>query len=382
MKRFLFFLILIAGLIGAAEYLQRHSPAEVSKRRDKLAHTSTGDVKVAIVWPDQNLYLGAQLAAEEINGRGGVLGRKIQPVSFSEEPGSELDTAHEIADDIEYFYVIGHSGSAVAVPASVTYQFHGILYFAVNATVPELTDHGFDFVFRNIPDNGEFAKAGLSYCASTSKKRAIIFSPRSRYSENFVSLFVANSDAFGVQVVSQKSITRYQDDFREQIANAQKTPFDIILMLDALPRAAELITQIRQMGVKQPILGGDAIDSPNLWKLAGKNAEGVLVASVFSDKSDNPGVQKFVQNFHNRYKSEPDLASAQGYESMKVLAQAIQRIGSLSPIEVSSSLRFDGPFDGLEGSVSYTPTGNIQGKDVFIKVVKNGAFDLSATVER
>jgi branched-chain amino acid transport system substrate-binding protein len=70
----------------------------------------------------------------------------------------------------------------------------------------------------------------------------------------------------------------------------------------------------------------------------------------------------------------PDLRAAQGYEAVRLLAQAIERGGSADPVLVATTLRSGGTYEGLSGPVEFDESGAIKGKSIFIKQMQRGLF--------
>src|SRR5690606_24523605 len=108
---------------------------------------------------------GINMAVEEINAAGGVLGRPL--LTIKQDDRSDVTQgrliAQQFADNLDLVAVIGHSDSFVSLPASATYQFAGLLMLSPGSTNPALTMQGFDLVFRNVPTDDDIGRQLATY---------------------------------------------------------------------------------------------------------------------------------------------------------------------------------------------------------------------------
>jgi branched-chain amino acid transport system substrate-binding protein len=88
-----------------------------------------------------------------------------------------------------------------------------------------------------------------------------------------------------------------------------------------------IANQTKQLGIKAPLLGGDGWDSPQLWQLGGASLNGDYISNHYSVDDPSPAIQKFVADYKARFNMLPDALAALGYDSMRVLADAITRAG-------------------------------------------------------
>jgi branched-chain amino acid transport system substrate-binding protein len=142
-----------------------------------------------------------------------------------------------------------------------------------------------------------------------------------------------------------------------------------------MPGAAMFVKQARTMGVKVPIFGGDGLDSPELWEIAGKYADGIVVASVFHHDDPRYEVQKFIKKFKKEYNKIPDAWAAQGYDSVKLIIDAMKDAGTSVPHKVSESLRSFKNWNGVTGIHNFNTAGDVIGKSLVLKKVRNSKFE-------
>lgn len=357
------------------------------EKRAALARADTGDIDIAVVWPQQleagHFMKGVRLALEQVNANGIYADRRFEAHIFNEtsrETGAQI--ARKIARDPQIVASIGHYGSSRSLPAAVTYEYHGILYVSPVATSPSLTRYGFGYLFRNIPSDAEIAKAILQQSVRNSWEKAAIVHVRGDYGQNFSQMFQEQAFYKDVQVPVVKSYAAHQTNFRRMIVEMRRQEYDFVFLADVVPRAAEFIRQYREMGGTEPFIGGDGLDSNLLWQIAGEDAEGTQVATTFNPQSQRPQIRQFVQDFRERWDGlTPDFLAAQGYDAVQLLARSMAYSQSAEPIVVATSMRFSDPMTGVLGTYSVELDGGISGKDIAFKELVSGNFRLMADID-
>jgi branched-chain amino acid transport system substrate-binding protein len=349
---------------------------------------STKGFEVAIVWPkhvDLSFAEGVLLGVEEINAAGGPLAGKIRLRLF-EEPrdGSRAeDIARKIASYPDVVAVLGHEFSADAIPASVTYEDHGILFMTPTSTDPLLTLHGFSYVFRLTPDDEMIADAIAHFAQLRGWQRVGVLYGRNRHGDSAAEQFRLQANKYGVELAFFRSYLEEPDpasqDFRPLVAEIRQERFDAIMLADIFPWAAKMIVDMARMGVTQPIVATDKLDSELLWQLAGAAANNVYVASAVDPTNASPTYQTFRQRFARRFGIPPSYAATQGFESLTVLANACVLSQSADPIVVATTLRTNN-WTGLFGPFAFDVDGDVLNRRISMKRMQNGTFVTEAIV--
>jgi ABC-type branched-subunit amino acid transport system substrate-binding protein len=353
---------------------------ESKKRRAEKAAVSLGPIAIAIVWPAEDanhpFINGVSLAISEINEAGGVLGRKLQHTVY-EQPAAEdkHNIAKEISKNEDIIAVIGHSSSASAIPASITYEYNGILFLAPSSTSPALTTHDFQYIFRTLPSDVQIGKRMAKFVQDRGYSKIILLDDNSIYGQGLSNVFYTSAVDRGLNIVSQKAYFKWQSDYKPLISELAKLEFDAIFLAGTTPNGAYLIKQFREMGIQTPFFSGDGLDGSKFLTIAGDAAEGTVVTSPFNPQVDNQLVRDFNNSFEKRFHLPPKTWEAVGYDSVKLLAFAIQKSGSTVPLVVSSTLRFMEQWQGVTGNYSFQENGELNEKTLYFKEVRNGHFE-------
>lgn len=367
-------------LLGACR--SGRSPAE---ERVARARRGTGDIVIGVAWPwaarkEVRYAQGLEMAVDEINRRGGVRGRQIR--IRREDDHESVDegelVAQRLANDPDVVAVVGHLQSYVTVPASAIYDLSGLLMVAPTATDPELTAHGYQRVFRATFTDDEVGRQMAEYAARQGYERIGIYYIRSDYGRNLANAFEERASDLGLTVPARRSYEPDSpaggDSFGAALRGWQDIGLDAIFLAGEVPSAARVIVAARELGITVPILGGDAMSSPELITVGGSAAEGTVVATAFHPDEPRQEVRRFTIAFERRYAVAPDAGSALGYDVVRLIADAIDRAGSTLPDSIASALHSLHDWRGVTGSFTFDSAGNLVGRPIAKMVVRGGEF--------
>lgn len=370
--------------------------SKTDKDRISLAEKGVGDIVVGAVFPQKSVYYfreGLELAIEDLNRKGGVLGRKVRAIVKDDEDSVQKgkEIARGFAKNPEVVAVIGHNDSGVAVPVSLIYEVNKIVFMNPCATTPSLTTHGFRYVFRTVPTDTAYA-AKLAKVAKNKFKAVLIVSTDDLYgdtlSDNF-STFAAN---LGVKIVGNIHFPPFEKDIKSEFIRSANLiegkrlsdKYDSIFLAAEEKTAAKIIKIARDLKVTCPFFGADNLDAPCLSEVAGDAAvEGTICCTIAFPGADGltPSQASFAERFNKKYHIPPNAWTAQAYDTMMVLAYAMEVAESTQPGKVAETLHFIRDWQGISGVYTFDEKGDILDKNSEILVVRNGkgVFDPELT---
>ena len=379
----------LVALALAASALAGCGPTDPARVRAERAAQADGDLVVGVAWPWETRTVGhyaegLEMAVEELNAAGGVLGRPVRLVRADD--GESVDggrlVAQRLADDPDVVAVIGHLNSHVSIPAADIYERGGLLMVSPASTAPELTRRGYSRVFRIVHDDEDVGREMVDLAADRGWRSVYVVYVRTAYGEGLASAFETAAIDRRVDVVGRAAygadgsgLEALVEDVR-QARDAQG--LDAVFLAGVPPEAGAAIAALRAGGVGAPVFGGDALDTVELLESAGGAAEGVYVASVFHPDDPRPETQAFREAFEARFGEAPDSWAARGYEAVRVLAEAMERAGSAVPDDVAAALRA-GDVHGVAGPYAFDDKGDVVGKRLVTAVVRGGRFEYLET---
>lgn len=334
----------------------------------------------------QSSVEGIELAIEEINAAGGINGKKIETVKYDtkSEPAEATTLATKLMTKDKVVAVLGPatSGSFKAeIPVAIK---HKIPVASGSATADDVTvdKTGLkEYAFRICFSDSYQGEVMATYAAKnlSKTKAVIIMDSSSDYAKGLAKSFKKVFEENGGKVVDEEAYLDGDTDFNAVITSIKNQDFDVIFIPGYYEEVGLIIKQARAQGIDAPILGADGFDSPDLVKLAGKEAlNNVYFSNHYSSLDQDPVVQKFIENFKKKYNKEPDAFNALGYDVARFVADGISRAEKLNGESVKEALEKTENFDGVTGSFSINENHDAV-KAIVVIGLKDGAQD---TIER
>jgi len=364
-------------------------PAEKTAKR---AEKGKGDIVIGVALPlndDRHFLEGVEMAIEDLNQKGGVLGRKLRIIFEDDEAFKDVEIdylikngkkiAHKFAKDPDVVAVIGHNNSGVAVPVSIIYEMDKVVFITPFASTPSLTNHGFRFVFRTTPTDTAYARK-LAMLAKQKYKSILIIAVDDLYGESLANNFHTFAEDLGVNIVGGVHFAPWEDDMkgvlikRGNLIDGAKFDdiFDAIFLAAEMPKAAKIIKMARELNITGPFFGGDSLDTKELWNIAGEDAEGTIVCSTIINES--PELQKFRERFKAKYGYPSEHWAAHTYDTVQILAYAMETAGSTVPDKVAETLHFIQNWQGITATYTFNEKGDVLDSVSGFKVLSKGEF--------
>jgi branched-chain amino acid transport system substrate-binding protein len=318
---------------------------------------------------------GILLAVDELNARGGVLGRKLEYLveDVQSKPGESATSVKKLISHDKVVAVIGANASANSLEAAPICQNAKIPMMAISSTNPKVTEIG-DYIFR-ICFIDPFQGAVLAKFARTSlhaTRVALLTSVNSPYSVGLSNVLRERFTALGGEIVAEQKYAEGDKDFRAQLTAIRAAKPDVIATTGFYTEAALICLQARSLGLDVPVIGGDGWEAPQLVELGGKAVENTYYSTYFSAENTAPEVQAFVQRYKARWKGEtPEAVSALGYDAMYLIAAAMEQCGTTDGPKLRNAIAATKNFPGVTGRTSIDEKRN-SSKAAVMLVVKNG----------
>ncbi len=337
----------------------------VQKGGDGNGTTSTGDTIKVGVYGDltgptasfgQSTKNGVELAVAEINAAGGVNGKKIELVIEDDQgtPEKAKTVISKLISQDKVQAVIGEVASTNSLAAAPVAQEAKIPMISPSSTNPQVTEKG-DYISRVCFIDPFQGSVMAKFAANTLKaKTAAIFGDvNSDYSKGLTTFFEQEFTKLGGSVVAKESYTQQDPDFKGQLTKIRQLNPDIIYIPGYYGQVGIIAKQARELGMNQPLLGGDGWDSPDLWKLGGDALKNAYISNHYSAENPAPEIQNFVKNYTAKFGAAPDSLAALAYDAAKVLADAIKRAGGAGDsAKLKDAINSTKNFAGVTGSIT------------------------------
>jgi branched-chain amino acid transport system substrate-binding protein len=314
---------------------------------------------------------GVMMAADEINKAGGINGRQITILSEDDEgrPEKAATVVTKLIDQDRVIALLGEVASGNSLAAAPKAQAASVPMISPSSTNPSVTQVG-DYIFRVCfidPFQGEVM---AKFAANTlkAKKAAIMLDFNSPYSRGLTEYFKRSFTKLGGQVVSEQSYTQGDRDYKGQLTSIRSLNPDVIYVPGYYGEVGVIAKQAKQLGIQQPLLGGDGWDAPQLWELGGDSLNGSYISNHYSVEDPSPAIQKFVGDFKARYNIVPDALAALGYDAMRVLGDALKRAGTTQGPKLRDAIASTKDFAGVTGVITINAERNAVKPAVVLKL--------------
>jgi branched-chain amino acid transport system substrate-binding protein len=326
---------------------------------------------------------GSELAFQEVNAKGGLLGKQVKVLveddqSKPEEAGTVVT---KLINQSGVSAVLGHVASSHSLAAAPICQSNQIPMISPSSTNPRVTQVG-NYIFRVCFIDPFQGAVMAKFAADTLKlkKVAILVDVRSDYSVGLQTFFRQQFRQLGGEVVVEQSYSQGDSDFRAQLTAIKAANPEAVYLPGYYTEVGTIVHQARELGITVPFLGGDGWDSPKLWEIGGKALDGCYISNHYSTDDPNPVVQKFVADYRAKYGQTPDALAALAYDAAHVLAASIEKAGSTDGPKVRDAIAATKDFPGVTGSISINADRNAVKPAVILKL-ENGKFLLVETIK-
>jgi branched-chain amino acid transport system substrate-binding protein len=361
-------------------------PTETSRKEIPIGIALAQTSNVALL--GQEGVAGSKIAEKYFNDKGGINGTPIKLVV--------QDTGGDEAGAINAFQtLITQNKVAGIVGPTLSQQAFSADPVAERAKVPVIAASN---TAKGIPEIGDYiarVSSPVTVVAPNSVKAALKINPNIKR----VAVFFAQNDAFnksetevfqktvkdqGLDLVTVQKFQTTDTDFQTQATSALNLKPDLIIISGLASDGGNLVRQLRELGYKGLIIGGNGLNSSNIFAVCKTQCNGVLVAQAYSPAHKNAVNEAFRETYLNQYKKQPPQFSAQAFAAVQVYVEALQALDKKTPIKDLSleQLRTDlnkqlltGTYDTPIGLISFSPTGEVNQKDFYVaemKVDKDG----------
>jgi branched-chain amino acid transport system substrate-binding protein len=315
---------------------------------------------------------GSQIAIDEWNAKGGVLGKQIESVPLDDEgnPQKAVSVAQSLID-AGVVAVIGHFNSGCTIPASRLYNDSKILEISPGSTNPQYTEQGFPYAFRICGRDDQQGAVIANFLRDTKKLDKIaLLDDKTTYGEGLATVVKNAFEAKGGQVVMFQGVGQDDLDFRANITVMQASGAQALVWGGMYKGGGPLCVQMRQAGLNIPFVSDDGCQDQKFVDTVGGNAADTYV-SFGKDYNSTPAAQGFIAAYKAKYNQDVGSYSIYGYDAAQVILTAMDKAQSTDAEKVAAVLKGQ-PFDTIQGSIEFDAKGDLKVADYVIWTVKDG----------
>ena len=328
---------------------------------------------------------GIQMAVEDINQAGGILNKKVELVEGDHASNSSaaVKVTQSLVDQ-QVVAVIGDNTTGITKLAATVCQSSKVVLVSPTATGSGVVELG-DYIFRIALLDSVAVPAVVSYLAEEMHwgKVALVKTLGQSYTEGLTALFKPALVRNGIEIVSEQKIRKNDNKFRDQVTELTQHQFDGLVFPGNFNEAAPFMVEMRKQGLQQVAIGGDSLYSRDLITYGGSAIDGCLTYAGFA--VDTRGVSGRTQEFIKKYQAKnngllPDVFSAQAYDAVCLVADAIKAAGSTDPAIFKEELTKTIGWEGVSGQITFDQEREPIKSPVYLMEVKEDQFVVKAVI--
>lgn len=324
---------------------------------------------------------GFQIALDEVNAQGGVLGRKVELLAYDNRcnPSEAVNVANKLIEAKVAAILGAHCSSATLatmplIAAAKIPMVDGV------ASSPKITEAsgigGNDWTFRINPSDDDMMEALGVYLGQNSKlKRIAVLGEDTDFGRGGAAAFAAVAKKNGLEIISTDFHPQSYPDFTSLLTRVQQSKPDAIAIFQLAGDQLNFLRNAMQLGVKIPYIGRFDPGGNNLQIIQAGGMEGSITAWTYSHLVDTPDNKAFAAEVDKRHRQTPVLQTWAGYDAMRVVLKAIGEAGSAEPTAIRDALK-KVEFTNVMGATVKFDDRNQAGKVVLIE----GIADKKVTI--
>jgi branched-chain amino acid transport system substrate-binding protein len=323
----------------------------------------------------QQMTNGADLAVEDINAAGGVLGKQLDLAVGDDacDPKQAVAVANQMTGD-SVALVVGHYCSGSSIPASKVYADSDMVQISPASTNPAFTDdRAGDNIYRVCGrDDQQGGVAGKYLVEHFGDKNIALVHDKTAYGKGLADETKKTLNAAGKQEAMYEAITAGEKDYSALVSKLKQANIDVLYLGGYHTEAGLIVRQMRNQGMATILMGGDALVTQEYWSITGPAGEGTLM--TFSpDPRKNPAAAEVVKRFKDKG-TEPEGYVLYTYAAFQAWKQAAEKAKSVAREDVVKALN-DTEFDTVIGKFKFNEKGDPNLPPYAVYRWSNGSYE-------
>ncbi|MBI3397677.1 MAG: ABC transporter substrate-binding protein [Deltaproteobacteria bacterium] len=370
---FIVLYFLFAFLTAHFSFLISYSLAEQSQK-----------LKIGVVGPETGddaetglmTLAGIELAAKDINGAGGVDGKKIEVIHYDNKSNPQLTQAvvQKMVQEKVVAIIASPTGWSTFGPVWIANAAKVIF---MSAGSKRHIGRSGPFIFRNSLSDDIGTEETIQYAVDKLKYKnfAVITSMRDdETSLQIGGLFRGAIIKKGAKIVSETHLFMGAtiEEAISQLKKDTKEPIDAVIFAGDDAAAVDVLQEMRKQGIKAPLIGGDILFTDEFLKRGNELTVGTIIYAGFFPADKSRIVSMFVSEYKKKTGKRPGIYPAVAYDSLMLIVNAIRQAKSTEPVKLRDTLAKTKDFMGVTGKITMDANGEAIKQPYILQAVKKG----------
>jgi branched-chain amino acid transport system substrate-binding protein len=323
---------------------------------------------------------GIRLALDEQNANGGVKGKKLALKTLDNQgrPEESSIAASRLVTEDRVTVLLGEVASSRSLAMAPIADTRKVPMISPSSTNPKVTKDGSrtrPYVFRVCFIDPFQGTVMAKFARDTMKitRVAVLRDVGNDYSVGLADFFSAKFKELGGEIVADESYKAGDQDFKSALTVIRGRKPEAIYVPGYYTDVALIARQARELGMKQPLMGGDGWDSSKLYEIAQGALDGSYFSNHYSHENPSPVIQDFVRRYKENFGEVPDGLAAMGYDAARVAIDAMNRATDLSGDAIRDAIEQTKDFNGVTGTITLDEDHNAVKAAVVLAIQDNTA---------
>jgi len=285
-----------------------------------------------------------EIAAEEINAKGGIKGKKVA-LTFEDSQGKpEISRAiaEKLIDVKKQPVIFGEYSSSCSKAVAAVANERKTPYLVVTGADDSITQQNYKYVFRLNPSNAYYAVGLISFLKEIVKPTSIaILYESSDFGTSGADDMVKQAEKMGMKVLVKEKYEKGAVDFKPILSKVKAARPDVIYMVSYVMDASLLMKQIKELRIDAKLFAGGAAGFaiPEFIDNAKDAAEYVVTATLWSPQAEYKGAKEFAEKYKKKYENYPSYHGAEAYSALYIIKDVLERSKSMKPEDIREAMK-------------------------------------------
>jgi branched-chain amino acid transport system substrate-binding protein len=319
-----------------------------------------------------NIYQGAKLAIDEYNATNPKTKINLVKYDTQGDPNQAQSLAPKVVKD-GVAGVVGPAFSGESIKADPIFEQGKIPNISPSATNATLQKNGWKYWHRVLANDDVQGPGVADFIVKTlGAKKIAVVDDASDYGKGLADTVAAKAQQDGASIADREEIDPKASDYSSTVNKIKAAAPDVVFYGGYYNEAGKFAKQLHDAGVTAKFMSGDGSLDQKFIDGAGQAAEGAYLSCtcVLATASDDPNVQKFINNYKAAFHSDPATYTAEGFDAATAFIKAIQA-GKTSATDINSYLSTE-DFQGVSKHIKWQSNGELAGGTVYIHKVESG----------
>lgn len=331
----------------------------------------------------QSSHNGLELAVEDINSSGGILGKQVKLITEDNQgkPSETQTVVQKLINRDKVVAIIGEVASSRSKAGAPICQAAKIPMITPASTNPEVTTIG-DYIFRVCFIDPFQATVMSKFAINSMKvtKVALLVDQKNAYSTGLAENFEQIFKSMGGEITDIQKYSAGDKDFKAQLTSIKAKNPEAIFIPGYYTDVNLISIQAREIGLTCPLFGSDGWESEKLTEGKAKDAlEGSFFSTHVSTDDPSPKIQEYIKKYKAKYNKEPDAMSFLAYDAGMILFDAIKKAGNTEGVNIKNELAKVKDYPGITGVITINEDRNAI-KPAVVLEIKDGKFVYKETI--